>query len=129
MHKQTAPGTAEIAEFIARNLPFVEQVALMGLEMIGLARANMPELWIDPVDYRRELVEAVTLLDRRRHPHHDLQPSALPPHRRLWPLAVRSISDWKTTISMPAGLCGARRLRRGLHHQQSAGPRAPATPH
>ena len=38
----------------------------MGLEMIGLARANIHELWIDPTDYADELVEAVTLLDRSR---------------------------------------------------------------
>ena len=66
LHKQTAPALPEIAEFIARNLPFVDQVALMGLEMIGLARANIPELWIDPTEYADELVEAVTLLDRSR---------------------------------------------------------------
>ncbi len=55
LHKQTAPALPEIAEFIARNLPFVDQVALMGLEMIGLARANIPELWIDPTEYAEEL--------------------------------------------------------------------------
>ena len=42
LHKQTAPALPEIAEFIARNLPFVDQVALMGVAMIGLARANTP---------------------------------------------------------------------------------------
>jgi MoaA/NifB/PqqE/SkfB family radical SAM enzyme len=65
VHHQTAPALPEIAEFIARNLPFVEQVALMGLEMIGFARANMEEVWIDPIDYRAELREAVSLLARR----------------------------------------------------------------
>ena len=66
LHKQTAPVLPEIAEFIASNIPFVDQVALMGLEMIGLARANIAELWIDPTEYADELVEAVTLLDRSR---------------------------------------------------------------
>jgi len=68
IHKQTAPALPEIAEYIARNLPFVEQVALMGLEMIGFARANMEEVWIDPLDYREQLREAVMLLARRRIP-------------------------------------------------------------
>ncbi len=77
IHKQTAPHLPEIAEFIARNLPFVEQVALMGLEMIGFARANLEDVWIDPFTYRSELVEAVRRLDRRRIKHDDLQPSAL----------------------------------------------------
>jgi His-Xaa-Ser system radical SAM maturase HxsC len=55
IHKQTALALPEIAEFIARNLPFVDQVALMGLEMIGFARANMEDVWIDPVDYRERV--------------------------------------------------------------------------
>ncbi len=95
LHKQTAPALPEIAEFIARNIPFVDQVALMGLEMIGLARANIPALWIDPTDYADELVEAVTLLDRSRiHTMiYNHQLCLIP--RSMWPYAVRSISDWK----------------------------------
>ncbi len=95
LHKQTAPALPEIAAFIARNLPFVDQVALMGLEMIGLARANIPALWIDPTDYADELVEAVTLLDRSRiHTMiYNHQLCLIP--RSMWPYAVRSISDWK----------------------------------
>lgn len=95
LHKQTAPALPEIAEFIARNLPFVDQVALMGLEMIGLARANIPALWMDPTDYADELVEAVALLDRSRiHTMiYNHQLCLIP--RSIWPYAVRSISDWK----------------------------------
>src|SRR4029077_2445496 len=62
VHKQTAPALALIADFISRNLPFVEQVALMGLEMMGLARANVDDVWIDPFDYRSELTDAVRIL-------------------------------------------------------------------
>jgi His-Xaa-Ser system radical SAM maturase HxsC len=95
VHKQTAPHLVEIAEFISRNLPFVDQVALMGLELIGFARANVDDVWIDPVEYREELIEAVTMLDRRglralvyNHPLCLID-------RKLWSHAVRSISDWK----------------------------------
>jgi His-Xaa-Ser system radical SAM maturase HxsC len=95
VHKQTALHVPEIAEFISRNLPFVDQVALMGLEMIGFARANLAEVWIDPFDYQAELAEAVATLDRKGittmiYNH----PLCLIP-RELWPYAVRSISDWK----------------------------------
>jgi His-Xaa-Ser system radical SAM maturase HxsC len=95
LHRQTAPALPEIAEFIARNLPFVDQVALMGLEMIGLARANVPALWIDPTEYADELVEAVTILDRSRVSTmiYNHQLCLIP--RSMWPYAVRSISDWK----------------------------------
>jgi His-Xaa-Ser system radical SAM maturase HxsC len=95
LHKQTAPHLADIADFIARNLPFVEQVALMGLEPTGLARANMDDLWIDPLDYQPELVEAVRRLDRRRVRTMIYNHQLCLLDRELWPFAVRSISDWK----------------------------------
>jgi His-Xaa-Ser system radical SAM maturase HxsC len=95
LHKQTAPQLPEIAEFIARNLTFVDQVALMGLEMIGFARANIETLWIDPVDYQAELVEAVRLLDRRRIRTMIYNHQLCLLDRELWPFAMRSISDWK----------------------------------
>lgn len=95
IHKQTAPYLIEIAEFIARNLPFVNQVALMGLEMIGFARANMDTVWIDPVEYRYELRQAVELLDRRgvRTLIYNHQLCLI--DEELWPWTVQSISDWK----------------------------------
>ena len=68
IHKQTAPALLEIAEFIARNLPFVDQVALMGLEMTGFARANIDDVWIDPIDYATALTEAALLLDEAGYP-------------------------------------------------------------
>jgi His-Xaa-Ser system radical SAM maturase HxsC len=95
IHKQTAPHLVEIAEFIARNLPFVDQVALMGLEMVGFARANINDVWIDPVEYRAELTEAVRLLDRRRVRTLVYNHQLCLIDREVWPFAIRSISDWK----------------------------------
>jgi His-Xaa-Ser system radical SAM maturase HxsC len=108
LHKQTAPALPEIAEFIARNLPFVDQVALMGLEMIGLARANIPELWIDPTEYADELAEAVTVLDRSRINTmiYNHQLCLIP--RSLWPWTVRSISDWKNEYHPECVKCSVR---------------------
>jgi hypothetical protein len=40
---------------LARNLTFVDHVALMALENTGFAIANSDKLWIDPLDYRTEL--------------------------------------------------------------------------
>lgn len=96
IHKQTAPYLVEIAEFIARNLPFVDHVALMGLEMTGFARANADDVWIDPVDYKDELLEAVRLLDRLGVTTmvYNHQLCLIDP--RIWRFAVKSISDWKT---------------------------------
>jgi His-Xaa-Ser system radical SAM maturase HxsC len=108
LHKQTAPYLTEIAEFIARNLPFVEQVALMGLEMIGFARANMDELWIDPIDYKDELAEAVALLDRRRVRTMIYNTPLCLIDRELWPFAVKSISDWKNEWHPECEQCSVR---------------------
>jgi His-Xaa-Ser system radical SAM maturase HxsC len=52
----------EIANFIARNLLFVDHVALMGLEIMGFTRANLDELWVDQYDYKDKLSAAVNLL-------------------------------------------------------------------
>lgn len=108
VHKQTAPALPEIAEFISRNLPFVDQVALMGLEMIGLARANIPALWIDPTEYTGELEEAVDLLDRTgiHTMIYNHQLCLIP--ERLWPFAVQSISDWKNEYHPECLKCSVR---------------------
>jgi His-Xaa-Ser system radical SAM maturase HxsC len=95
IHKQTAPALVEIAEFIACNLPFVEQVALMGLEMTGFARANLEQIWIDPIDYAPQLTEAALLLDSAqiRTMIYNHQLCLIEP--KAWPFTVKSISDRK----------------------------------
>ena len=65
LHALTAPRIVETCKWLARNLPFVNHVALMGLENTGFAIANENELWIDPIDYRAELAEGVAYSRRR----------------------------------------------------------------
>jgi His-Xaa-Ser system radical SAM maturase HxsC len=95
VQKHTVPALVDIAEYIARNLTFVDQVALMGLEMIGLARPNHAEVWIDPDEYRQELRDATLLLAAQgiRTLIYNHQLCLI--DRELWPYAVKSISDWK----------------------------------
>ena len=95
LHQQTYARLPKLAEFITRNLRFVDQVALMGLEMTGFTRANLAQLWIDPVDYREPLRLAVAHLQG-----HGLDVSIYNHQlcvldRDLWPVARKSISDWK----------------------------------
>jgi His-Xaa-Ser system radical SAM maturase HxsC len=108
IHKQTAPYLVEIAEFVARNLPFVDQVALMGLEMIGLARANMETVWVDPIEYREQLAEAVMLLSRRRIKTMVYNHQLCLTDRRVWPYAVKSISDWKNEYHAECQKCSVK---------------------
>jgi His-Xaa-Ser system radical SAM maturase HxsC len=95
LHAVTAPIIAETCRWIARNLPFVDHVALMGLENTGFAIANDALLWIDPVDYREALAEAVDHLVSAgvNVSVYNLPKCVL--SRSVWPYALQSISDWK----------------------------------
>src|SRR5215831_10483314 len=62
LHAITAPRIVATCQWLARNLPFLDHVALMGLENTGFAKANEKALWIDPVDYQDLLAEAVDWL-------------------------------------------------------------------
>jgi len=95
LHRLTVPRLTRLAEFVFRNLSFVEHVALMGLEFVGYTARNIAELWIDPFDYQEELAAAVRFLSERgmtvsiyNHQLCVLRPA-------LWPYAKKSISDWK----------------------------------
>lgn len=95
LHAQTAPAILETCRWLARNLPFVDHVALMGLENTGFAIANENLLWIDPVDYRDDLATGVDALSAvgMNVSIYNLPRCVL--HRSVWPHAVQSISDWK----------------------------------
>ena len=104
----TVPVLAGLAAFIARNLPFVAQVALMGLEMTGLARPNSPLVWADPADYQNELTAAVDILAAAGIATRIYNHQLCVLDRRLWPYAVRSISDWKNDYLDICHSCSVR---------------------
>lgn len=86
----------KLPNFIYRNLPFVEFISLMGLEYTGYTIKNSDAVWIDPLDYWAELMQAVTELHdwRMDASIFNLPRCVLP--ESLWPFARKSISDWKT---------------------------------
>ncbi|CAH0262027.1 hypothetical protein SRABI123_03407 [Pseudomonas sp. Bi123] len=99
IHKLSVQRLPELCEFIARNLLFVDQVALMGLEMMGFTRANLDELWIDPIEYKDTLSKSVNILARYgmnisvyNHQLCLVNPDILPYYRK-------SISDWKNEFA------------------------------
>ena len=98
LHSHTAPIISETCRWIARNLPFVDHVALMDSENTGFAIANEAQLWIDPIDYQAALAEAVDLLVAAdvNVSVYNLQRCVLA--RSVWPYAAQSISDWKNAF-------------------------------
>ena len=108
VHKQTAPSLVQIAEYISRNLPFVDQVAIMGLEMIGLARGNFKEVWIDPVEYKNQLAEAVNHLASNNIHVMVYNHQLCLTHTDIWKFAEKSISDWKNEYDPTCEPCQVR---------------------
>jgi His-Xaa-Ser system radical SAM maturase HxsC len=108
IHAETYAYLPTFARFVARNLVFIDHVALMGLELMGFARTNLDTLWIDPLDYQLELVEAATILERAQMKvsvyNHQL--CVLDP--RIHHLARRSISDWKNCYFDECGGCAVK---------------------
>lgn len=105
IHAETFARLPQFAEFVARNLLFADHVALMGLELMGFAKANLERLWIDPLDYRQQLVDAVRILDRAQMPIsiYNHQRCVLP--EELYPFARKSISDWKNGFAEECAGC------------------------
>jgi His-Xaa-Ser system radical SAM maturase HxsC len=116
LHKQTYERLPRLAEFISRNLPFVEHVALMGLEMFGFAPRNLDVLWIDPVDYATQLEEATLGLATRgmNVSIYNHQLCTIPVS--LWPYARKSISDWKNVYLDVCNSCGVKAFCGGFFH-------------
>lgn len=107
LSKLTASRLPELAHFIFRNMPFVQHVALMGIENMGLAKKHYDELWIDPLDYQQELNQAAHFLDIRGLPVsvYNLPLCVLEPS--LYPFYRQSISDWKNLFIEACQDCAA----------------------
>lgn len=114
LHKQTYSRLPQLAEFIYRNLPFVQHVALMGLEIFGFTNLNIPTVWIDPHDYSEELETATKMLAMRgmNVSIYNQQLCTLP--RSVWPFAKKSISDWKNVYLAECESCGVREFCGGF---------------
>jgi His-Xaa-Ser system radical SAM maturase HxsC len=108
LHAITAPRLRETCAWFARNLPFVDHVALMGLENTGFAIANDKELWIDPLDYQSELMAGVSILAAAgvRVSVYNLPLCVLAEEVR--PHSVQSISDWKNAYVEECDRCSVR---------------------
>ncbi len=108
LHRITAPRLVETCTWIARNLPFVDHVALMGLENTGFALANQDLLWIDPIEYQQDLALGVSILSSAglNVSVYNLPLCLL--DRKIWTYAVQSISDWKNAYLPICDDCAVR---------------------
>lgn len=80
----------------------------MGLEMTGFTRANLDQLWIDPIDYQPQLVEAVKLLAASRMKVSVYNHQLCITDRAIWTYARKSISDWKNEYMPECDACSIR---------------------
>ncbi len=108
IHAQTVGRLVQTCEFIARNLLFVDHVALMGLEITGFTRPNLEALWVDPYDYKDTLSAAVEVLltyglnaSVYNHQLCTMNPDVVRVYRK-------SISDWKNEYVEECGSCARR---------------------
>ncbi|HYR22320.1 MAG TPA: His-Xaa-Ser system radical SAM maturase HxsC [Chthoniobacterales bacterium] len=108
IHKQTSERLPQTARFIARNIPFVAQVALMGLEMIGFTKTNLDAIWIDPADYQSQLSAAVSELRQAGINVMIYNHQLCVLSKELWPFARKSISDWKNIYMRECDECCVR---------------------
>lgn len=108
LHAITAPRLRETCAWIARNLPFVDHVALMGLENTGFAIANDAQLWIDPMDYQPQLAASVDVLATAgvRVSVYNLPLCVL--DQAVRPYSIQSISDWKNAYAPECQACSAK---------------------
>lgn len=106
--KQNSDRLVRLAEFLARNLTFVDHVALMALEVTGFARANLDRIWADPFDYRSALAEAALLLEASGMRVSVYNHQLCTVDSKIWHLARRSISDWKNEYLPECAPCAAK---------------------
>lgn len=114
IHKENYHRLPRLAEFITRNLLFVDHVALMGLEIIGFAKSNQQALWIDPYDYRNDLQEAVEIMVNfgMKVSIYNTPFCIIPEQIRCH--TVKSISDWKNDYLDECNDCTAKELCGGF---------------
>lgn len=108
VHQRSLPRLRQTAAFIAQHLPFVEQVAIMGLELMGFARSNLASLWVEPSECGEALHDAVLEIEARGvKPLLFNYPLCFLP-QALHPYAVQSISDWKNIYPPECASCVLR---------------------
>ncbi|CAM3131864.1 His-Xaa-Ser system radical SAM maturase HxsC [Komagataeibacter xylinus] len=108
LNKITTERLEETALWISKNLPFVNHVALMGLENTGFALANDDVVWIDPVEYKKALSNSVNILQSvgLSVSIYNLPFCVL--DQSVWNISRQSIADWKNAYLPQCETCQAK---------------------
>ncbi|OBU47602.1 His-Xaa-Ser system radical SAM maturase HxsC [Photobacterium phosphoreum] len=105
LHKYTIKELELIIQFIKRTLPFVNHVALMGMENMGFAKMNYNDLWIDPIEYKDTLRHAVIDLNRAGISTSIFNLPFCVLASDIWDFSKQSISDYKTNYLKQCNEC------------------------
>ncbi len=95
--RHNARRMVSFAEFVAKNFPFVSHVALMSLEVVGLAANNFDDVWIDPAECNNYFFEAIQVLSRAGISASIYNTPLCLLDEALWKYCRQSISDWKNS--------------------------------
>jgi His-Xaa-Ser system radical SAM maturase HxsC len=95
LHALSIGRLESLADFIARNLLFVDHVALMGLEITGFTRANLEQLWIDQFEYKDVLSRTVRTFEAYSIPVSVYNHQLCLVNDDIKSTYRQSISDWK----------------------------------
>lgn len=99
LNKQTYNNLPDLMYFIYKNIPFVDHVALMGLEYIGFTLNNIDEVHISPLEYEDELIEAIKICREYNLPVSIYNLPLCLVNENIREFARQSISDWKNDFS------------------------------
>lgn len=95
----------DLCTFIGRNLPFVREVALMACEPTGFALANREHCEVDLLDWAETISRSSEILHRHGVAQVYMNTPLCGLPRTLWPMAHKSISDWKNSYAMECEEC------------------------
>jgi len=114
LSKQNYNNLEDLMYFIYKNIPFVEHIALMGLEYIGFAINNIKNIHINPLEYKTEIKDAIHICRK-----YSLNVSIynLPLcliHEDVRIYAQQSISDWKNEFSNICNECESKETCAGM---------------
>lgn len=103
--KQNYKNLPDLMYFIYKNIPFVDHIALMGLEYIGFALNNFDDIHISPLEYKNELYGAISICKNYSLPVSIYNLPLCLVHENIRQYAKQSISDWKNEFSEICNEC------------------------